>query len=210
MSEPRSESVSGKRACRDAEHIAAALRARVLHLVAQDLDLPPSTAIIGILIDTALADRVISWVALAEGSVSRYGSDGSGTVGCGLDVEVRRAAIDLVRQAEGVAAELASQSSHTKCAADVARELKAGEIRLIFLTASGARALVFSEADLLRANAATELYVVAQQMMQLVERRMAGRSLQHEIAQATANEAAAAVGEQTCLSVGNVVRRLRI
>ncbi|MBC7982634.1 MAG: hypothetical protein H7Y02_02150 [Candidatus Obscuribacterales bacterium] len=184
--------------------IVTALRAKVFALTPADLGLVSSPATYGLVIETALPDTTVSWVALADGSVSIYASDGNGCIGCGANVEVHGAAIELLRSSERYL------PASTEVTAPATPSL--GNATLFFLTPSGIRATSLLSDELGRHGTNCELYFAAQRLIQTVERVGAGHSLKQEIERALMEIQACNTsqhGAEQCLSVGNVVCRLR-
>jgi hypothetical protein len=198
------------------KEIAAALRARVLKLTAEDVGLPQESGtsqVFGLIVETAHPDAVASLVALADGSVSLYVSDGSGCVGCGAHRDVRQAGSELLRLAELTL----SLSTFTN---DVALPQE-GVVRFYFLTRAGIRYVQTSLEEINKVDQRlSELYFAGQRLLAVIERVGAGQSLAQEI-RLTLNEMENGalgnkekrdcdkLGANECLSVGNVVRRLR-
>lgn len=195
--------------------IAAALRARTLRLIPADIGLNPETcpAVFGIAIETAHPDVVASLVAMSDGSVSFYVSDGNGCIGCGSHREVRRAGVDLLQ--------LAERSLPLTTFTDDIELPPAGTVRFYLLTRRGLR---LAQVELERINAVDArlglLYFAGQRLLAAIERVGAGQSLAQEIRlafgliEAQVPGGAAhddrSSGAERCLSVGNVVRHLRI
>jgi hypothetical protein len=198
------------------KEIAAALRERALQLTPEDIGLDRSgqlPIVFGLVIETAHPDAVASLVALVDGSVSLYVSDGAGCVGCGNHRDVASAAAELMRLAD-LALPLSAPSNN------LASLPARGTVRFCFLTPSGPRV---AEAPLEDINTIDRrlgtLYFAGQNMLTTVERVGAGTSLVQEINLASialGHDSAVrdqvrerALGGPECLSVGNAVRRLR-
>lgn len=79
----------------------AMLRAGVLAIVPEDIGLSRAECptVWGVMMELGIADVVASLVALADGSVSVYLSDGEGVIGCGLHPDVRTAAAKMLQVA---------------------------------------------------------------------------------------------------------------
>jgi hypothetical protein len=197
------------------KEIAAALRERALHLTPEDIGLDRAEQlpiVFGVVIETAHPDAVASLVALVDGSVSLYVSDGAGCVGCGNHRDVRISAADLLQMAEAALALSAPSNNLTGMPAR-------GTVRFCFLTPSGPR---IAEAPLEDINTIDRrlgtLYFAGQRVLTTIERVGAGTSLAQEIKLASlslGHDAAVrnevrerAPGGPQCLSVGNAVRRL--
>jgi hypothetical protein len=206
-------SVAGKPALNtaiDRRELSAALRAQVFAIKSSDVGshVPtgvPTSRIYGAMLDTALADEVVSLVALTDGSVSVYVSDGSGCIGCGAHPDVRTAATEFLRVAELTLSTSTLADSHAVPAPD--------SVRCFLLTNEGVHS---SQSPLQVAHRNDSplgaAYVAGLHLLQVVERAAAGRSLQAEIDAAmygNANSTTFATGIEPCLSVGNAVRRLR-
>ena len=80
----------------------ALLRAGVLAIKPEDIGRRPheNDAIWGVLMELGHPEIVVSLVALIDGSVSIYLSDGDGVIGCGLHPDVRQAALRMLTVAE--------------------------------------------------------------------------------------------------------------
>jgi hypothetical protein len=205
--------VAGKSTRASASEIAAALRVRVLQLTPQDIgchDLAECPAVWGVVIETAYPGAVASLVVLDEGSVSLYVSDGNGCIGCGSQGEVRRAGADLLQ--------IAQKSLSLAAPTDDLALPSEGQVRCYLLARDGLHAVQVP----LDAIGKTDehlrlLYFAGQRVIAAIERVGAGQSLAQEIRLAL-NAASPHVGnspsecsqgDEQCLSVGNVVRRLR-
>jgi hypothetical protein len=208
-------SLAAKTTKTKASDIAVALRARVLQLKPQDIGLhdPAECPVVwGIVIDTAYPDTVASLVALDDGSVSLYVSDGNGCVGCGSQQEVRWAAADLLQLAERAL-------PLTAPTADLSMP-RAGQVRCYLLTPNGLHLVEAPYDDIAKIDERLGvLYFAGQRVIAAIERVGAGQSLAQEIRLAlnamNPNPGVedqprhCAQGDEQCLSVGNVVRRLR-
>jgi hypothetical protein len=195
-----------------ASEIAAALRERVLQLTPQDngFHYPAECPVWGVVIENAHPGAVATLVALDDGSVSLYVSDGNGCVGCGSQREVRWAGADLLQIAE--------KSLPLTAPTDDLHLPPEGHVRCYLLTRNG---LHFIQAPLADIGKLDErlgaLYFAGQRVIAAIERVGAGQSLAQEIRVAinAMNPnlgdplRECTQGEQQCLSVGNVVRRLR-
>jgi hypothetical protein len=198
--------------------IAAALRERVLNLSPVDLQITESQPPVwGVLIETAHPDTVASLVALIDGSVSLYVSDGNGCVGCGAQHEVRAAGTELLR--------LATQILPQTEASSVTTLPPAGLVRFYILTRDGLRSTQTRLEDINLSEPLSALFFSGQRVLAAIERTGAGQSLAQEIRlalnaiqqQSPHNETnhvrertyADHYGDEQCLSVGNVVRLLR-
>jgi hypothetical protein len=166
----------------------------------------------GVVLETAYPNAVASLVVLDDGSVSLYVSDGNGCVGCGNQHEVRWAAADLLQIAE-------SSLPLTQPTDDLSLPPE-GQVRCYLLTRTGLHAV---QAALVGIGSVDErlgtLYFAGQRVIAAIESVGAGQSLAQEIRLAlnalqpnfgVENQPRnGAEGEEQCLSVGNVVRRLR-
>jgi hypothetical protein len=190
----------------DRRELSAALRAQVFNIKFADVGGTRASGLYGAMVETALADAVVSVVALADGSVSLYVSDGSGCIGCGTHADVRAAGAGFLQAAEQLLPQSMATDDFVAPAAD--------QVSVFLLTASGVRSLHAPLGDVRRhASPLGPVYFAALSLLQVVERTGAGRSLQAEIdAAANVNRAVptAANENEPCLSVGNAVRRLRI
>jgi hypothetical protein len=201
----------------DSRDVVALLRVSVLRLDPADIDIDPQTAaaVWGIVIETGYPDAVASLIALADGSVSLYVSDGSGCVGCGANREVRTAGADLLAAAEhGI--QLTTSTDDTSYP-------PSGDVRFCFLSLDGLRSLQVKLEDLNSVDAhLSALYFAGQRVISAIERTGAGQSIDQEIRLAQSELAVvsqrgtpkltvgtAIGGVQPCLSVGSAVHRLR-
>jgi hypothetical protein len=160
-----------------------ALRELVTALRLQALDIPSATfpehAIYGVVIETGYEDRVTSLIALADGSASWYVSTGQGCVGCGSDAEVSRAAQRLVERATELQPHCKRTTNRSQPSQD--------QVRVFLLTVNGLM-LMDEDIDTVIAPFASQetslaaLYADAQKLLQLIERRGAGHSLEQELA----------------------------
>lgn len=191
----------------DRRALSAALRGQVFKIKSADLGPAAlrASGLYGVMIDTGLEDAVVSLVALSDGSVSLYVTDGSGCIGCGAHPDVRLAVTELLR-----AADLALPQA---VAAPDQKSPPANSLRCFLLTIRGVHSL---QATLEAANRNDSplgaLYFAGLHLLQTVERVGAGHSLQTEIDIALRGRTAAhkpTHGIEPCLSVGNAVRRLR-
>ena len=82
----------------DPVKMTAMLRDGVLAIGPEDIGLSPEDCpqVWGVLMELAETEVVVSLVALADGSVSIYLSNGAGVIGCGLHPDVRVAASKLL------------------------------------------------------------------------------------------------------------------
>jgi hypothetical protein len=205
-----------------ANEIAAALRTRALLLRPTDIGIDTATShraadgeLFGVVIETAHPDALVTFVALADGSVSLYVNDGNGCIGCGGHREVRAEAAEVLH--------LAKQAFPLATLSDDMTPPPPGLVRFYFLTAEGPCSV---ETRLENINAIDErlgkLYFGAQRVLAVVERVGAGQSLAQEIRVALnsagkddvrdadlSDDAMNDGEEERCWSVGNVVRRLR-
>ena len=194
-----------------AREMAIALRARLLTLAPTDIGLElhdASVTVWGVVIETAHPDVVTSLAALADGSVSVYVSDGNGCIGCGAHSDVRSAAAHLLQVAKstiGLATATADRGYPPP-----------GLVRFYFLSFDG---LYAAEARLEHLNQVDAqlavLYFAGQRVANTIERVGAGQSLAREMQLALqigppATASSTTTGSQSCSSVGNAVRRLRI
>ena len=202
-------SLAGKpapKAAIDRRELSAALRAQVFAVKSTDVGTAvPVSQIYGAMIDTALADEVVSLVALVDGSVSVYVSDGSGCIGCGIHPDVRMAAVEFLQATELTLPASTLTDNHAVPAPNT--------VRCSLLTSEGVRSLQSPlQAAHRNDSPLGAAYVAGLHLLQVVERAGAGRSLQAEIDEAmhgNANSTSFATGIEPCLSVGNAVRRLR-
>jgi hypothetical protein len=203
-------SLAGKPASKaaiDQRDLSAALRAQVFAIKATDVGVAARASnIYGAMIDTALADVVVTLVALIDGSVSVYVSDGTGCIGCGMHLDVRTAAAEFLQAAALTLPTSTLTQDHAVPAPHT--------VRCFLLTNEGVRSLQSSlQAAHRNDSPLGAAYVAGVHLLQVIERAGAGRSLQVEIEAATHGDAPSpsfSTGTEPCLSVGNAVRRLRI
>jgi hypothetical protein len=200
-----------------AKEIAAALRQRVLTLKPADVGLEArqseaNSMVWGIVIETAHPDAVASLVILRDGSVSWYVSNGTGCIGCGNQREVRQSGAILL--------EIAANALPLTVATDDTELPPAGVVRFYLLAYDGLHCTQIRLEDINNADSRlSQLYFSGQRTLATIERTGAGQSLAQEIRLAlNSNDGASGVqdnaceneqGDSLCLSVGNVVRRLR-
>jgi hypothetical protein len=200
-----------------ASNIAVALRARVLNLSRSDIEIPSSQqGVWGVVVETAHPDTVASLVALIDGSVSLYVSDGNGCVGCGTQREVRAAGAELLKLANNVL-ELTEATTTTSLP-------PAGFVRFYLLIGDELRSAQTRLEEINHSEPLGVLFFAGQRVLAAIERAGAGQSLAHEIRlalnalhQKTQGDEPSEVrdtthadyGDEQCLSVGNVVRLLR-
>jgi hypothetical protein len=158
--------------------------------------------VFGAIVETGYPDAVTTLVALTDGSVSLYVSDGNGCIGCGQHREVRVSAIEMLE----AAARLLELSQPT----EVTDAPLPGDVCIYLLTLNGLHSV---SASLDRINELDPkfgaVYFAAQRLVSTIERVGAGHSLVAEINRALGLEERLASGAEQCLSVGNVVRRLQ-
>jgi hypothetical protein len=194
----------------DRRTVAAALREQLFAIKSTDLKTVVASEdtqqrLYGVVIETAFPDVVASLVALLDGSVSLYVSDGSGCIGCGAHRDVQRVAADLLQVAERVLPETIAATEHALPTTN--------HVRLFLLTDAGWR-MTQTTLDLAQRSDTPVglIYFAGQRLVQTVERVGSGHSLQTEIESALGNSKALraiTTGNEPCLSVGNAVRRLR-
>lgn len=200
-----------------ASNIAVALRERVLNLSRAEMEIPSSQqGVWGVVVETAHPDTVASLVALIDGSVSLYVSDGNGCVGCGAQREVRAAGAELLKLANHVV-DLTDTTTITALP-------PAGYVRFYLLIGDELRSAETRLEEINHSETLGALFFAGQRVLAAIERAGAGQSLAHEIRlalnalhQQTQNGEPREVrdtvhadyGDEQCLSVGNVVRLLR-
>jgi hypothetical protein len=187
------------------KEIAAALRRRVLRIKPDDIGLKQSSitnsAVWGVVIETAHPDAVASLVALLDGSVSLYVSDGNGCIGCGNQREVRQAGANLLQ--------IAVNALPLAIATDDIELPPSGVVRFYLLARDGVHCTQIRLEDINNADERlSQLYFSGQRTLATIEQTGAGQSIAQEI-QLALNSGDYETGDPPCLSVGNVVRRLR-
>ena len=209
----------------NSKKIVAALRQRVLRLTPDEIGLAPlsdaniiansiaNLMVWGVVIETAHPDAVASLVALGDGSVSLYVSNGTGCIGCGGQREVRQAGADLLQ--------IAASALPLTVATDDTDLPPTGVVRFYLLTRAGLHCKETRLEDISTSDdLLSVLYFSGQRALAAIERTGAGQSLAQEIRIAlndmnialpgvTALPLESEQGDPPCLSVGNVVRRLR-
>lgn len=206
----------------DPAKMTALLRDGVLAIGPEDIGLTGADCpeVWGAMMELADAGVVVSLVALVDGSVSVYLSDGGGVIGCGLHPDVRLAAAKMLRVAEQVVDQCESTDQYPLPVED--------EVRFYLLTNQGVLSSTAERAELDEgAVALAELYYAGHGVIGMVELLGAGVDLVDEMrlaenaAQRDASAAGAEVAEQIGLQefkargrgcrilpyVGNVVRR---
>ena len=111
------------------------LRDRVLTLAPAQIGLSPSAQfphVWGVLMELGYAEALVTLLALADGTVSLYLGHGGGVIGGGQHENVRRAAQNLLRTAEGSREQLAPTTQFPMPAL--------GRVRFHVLTFAGALA----------------------------------------------------------------------
>ena len=160
-------------------------------------------SVFGVIVEMAYPDAVTTLVALTDGSVSLYVSDGNGCIGCGQHREVRTTANEMLAAASRLF-DISQLTESTDAP-------KPGDVCIYLLAQQGLRSMVVS---LDRINEVDprfgSVYFAGQRLMATIERVGAGHSLMAEINRALGVEEHPASGAEQCLSVGNAVRRLQI
>ncbi len=82
------------------------MRQRVLSLTADKVGQKPEEPITALLMETGCREAVVSLVAVIDGTVSIYFSNGGGIIGVGQNESVRRAALGFLGTAHRMSAEL--------------------------------------------------------------------------------------------------------
>lgn len=181
------------------------LRAGVLALAPEDIGLTRDNcpAVWGLMMEMGFPRLVVSLVALIDGSVSVYLSDGGSVIGCGLQAEIRKAAKRLLHAAQYFADAGAAVEQYPLAGN--------GRTRFYFLTRSGVR---LSEAESAQLNegesALARLYYVGHEVLEAVENLGAGYDLVDEMSADKENERQAKRRGRGCRIpsyVGNAVRR---
>lgn len=190
----------------DGRQLVAALRAQVLSLKPADmeLDAPVARRVWGVVIETAHPDVVSSLIALADGSVSLYVSNGNGCLGCGAHREVRCAAKELL--------EISARCLDLAVPSDDCAYPPTGAIRFFLLHAAERRVVQIRLEELnARDGHLGVLYFAGQRVIHTIERVGAGQSIRAEIQLAAyASRLVQTPEESICWSAGNAARRLRI
>jgi hypothetical protein len=174
----------------DPAGMTAMLRAGVLAIGPEDIGLTDATCprVWGVMMELAEADIVVSLVALVDGSVSVYLSDGGGVIGCGLHPDVRVAAAKMLNVAEQVISQCAPVDCYPKPAEH--------QVRFYLLTNQGVLSGAAGRAELDEgAVALAELYYAGHGVIGMVELLGAGVDLvdeMHLIENAACREANAA------------------
>lgn len=183
------------------------LRAGVLALGPEDIGLSPKNCppVWGLMMEMGFPRLVVTLVALVDGSVSVYLSDGGSVIGCGLELEVRNAAKQLLHAAQQFAGTGAPVQDHPMPSN--------GYTRFYLLTRAGIRMSEAPSAQL--DNGESELaalYFAGHRLIQTVEDLSAGHDLVDEMNADKDNERQARRRGRGCRIpsyVGNAVRRSR-
>ena len=160
----------------DPAKMTAMLRDGVLAIAPEDIGLTAATCppVWGTIMELAEAGVVVSLVALLDGSVSVYLSDGSGVIGCGLHPDVRAAASKMLRVAEQVADQCAPTEQYPAPFDH--------QVRFYLLTNQGVLGAATERAELDEgAEALAELYYAGHGVIGMVELLGAGVDLVDEM-----------------------------
>ena len=160
----------------DPAKMTAMLRDGVLAIAPEDVGLTTATCppVWGAIMELAEAGVVVSLVALLDGSVSVYLSDGSGVIGCGLHPDVRAAASKMLRVAEQVA-DQCEPTEHHPAPFD-------HQVRFYLLSNQGVLGAVAERTELDEgAEALAELYYAGHGVIGMVELLGAGVDLVDEM-----------------------------
>jgi hypothetical protein len=152
------------------------LRDGVLAIGPEDIGLTAADCpqVWGAMMELSEAGVVVSLVALVDGSVSVYLSDGGGVIGCGLHPDVRVAAAKMLHVAERVATECAPTDSYPAPLDQ--------QVQFYLLTTQGVLGGTADRADLDEgAEALAELYYAGHGVIGLVELLGAGVDLVDEM-----------------------------
>lgn len=181
------------------------LRDSVFTLQPQDigLDAAKGPQVWGVVMELGFPRLAVSLVALADGSVSIYISEGGSIIGCGLEPEVRLAA--------GRMTDLAQQFAEVF---PVTRETPlptSGMTHFYLLTRSGLRRTEMPSVQLAEGESElAKLYWAGHRLIETVETLGAGRDLLDEMLITEENEKRAGRRGRGCRIpsyVGNAVRR---
>lgn len=152
------------------------LRAGVLAIQPEDIGLTRSACprVWGVMMELGEAEVVVSLVALLDGSVSIYLSDGNGVLGCGLHPDVRLAAAKMLNIAGHVVAACEPVASYPMPGE--------GHVRFYLLTDRG---VVMIDGDRQQLNDGkfelAELYYAGHSVIDIVELLGAGVDLVDEM-----------------------------
>ena len=116
------------------------LRDQVLNLKADTLDPPLSGPILGVVMETGYPEAIVTLVAIADGTVSLYFSNGGGMIGLGGHEGPRTAGLSLIAKAASYLGSMTPAASHPLPAK--------GMTQFIVLTRSGTLTAGALEADL--------------------------------------------------------------
>jgi hypothetical protein len=187
-----------------ASELISELRTQALSQIRGELPLIQSRcrSLYGMLIETALVDRVTSLVVFSDGSTSWYVSTGHACIGCGEAPKINAAAKRLL----ATASELVDCAESTKDQSPP----QPGCMRLFLLTDAGLKRI-----DIHPHSNDALLHVLreSERLLQHIERSHAGVSLEQAITEQAASSVAvtsstfSANAEPTCLSAGNAARR---
>jgi hypothetical protein len=180
------------------------LRDSVFALQPQDIGLKDADGpqVWGVVMESGFPRLTVSLVALADGSVSIYMSDG-GIIGCGLEREVRLAAGRMIDSAQPFA-DVFPVTQATPPPAN-------GITQFYLLTRTGLRRTAMPSAQLDEGESElAKLYWAGHRLIETVETLNAGHDLLDEMLANDENEPRAGLRGRGCripLYVGNAVRR---
>ncbi len=160
----------------DSAKMTSMLRSGVLAIGPEDIGLDPHDCpqVWGVMMELGDAHVVVSLVALVDGSVSIYLSDGDGVIGCGLHPDVRLAAAKMLR--------IADHTIDDCQPADIYPMPGPDQVRFYLLTSRGIVTAAASRADLDDgALALAELYYAGHGVIGMVELLGAGVDLVDEM-----------------------------
>ncbi len=160
----------------DPAKMTAMLRDGVLAIGPEDIGLTDANCpdVWGVMMELGDAGVVVSLVALVDGSVSVYLSDGGGVIGCGLHPDVRLSAAKMLRVAEQAVSQCEPTDQYP-APAD-------GEVRFYLLTNQGVLSGTAERTELDEgAVALAELYYAGHGVIGMVELLGAGVELIDEM-----------------------------
>lgn len=160
----------------DPAKMTALLRSGVLAMAPVDIGLTSGAVptVWGLMMELAEPGVAVSLVALADGSVSIYLSDGDGVIGCGLHPDVRAAAAKLLQTAEQAIDLCLPTDDYSMPAAD--------QVRIYLLTTRGILLGMAGRSEMDEgAVGLAEVYYAAHGLIGIVELLGAGVNLIDEM-----------------------------
>lgn len=197
--------MKGSIATQHIRRLTTLLRDSVFRLQPQDIGLDDANGpqVWGVVMESGFPRLALSLVALADGSVSIYMSDGGSIIGCGLEPEVRLAA--------GRMTAIAQQFADVFPVTQETPPPTSGMTHFYLLTRAGLRRAEMPSARLDEdGSELAKLYWAGHRLIEIVETLGAGHDLLDEMLATDENEQRARQRGRGCRIpsyVGNAVRR---